>query len=499
MLIDIEQHKNGVAVSYVNKDGQIGTKNFNVAEYTDNFGFYDHEICDKSDPDVLPDMTHYDGRPIKKTHKFRFDVEELREFLNVKIPESDREELHAFRSMNAFAVDIEINLSGQEDEIFPDPEVAEYPICTIQITAPNFDTITLTTDKDRIAPSTDDPIIEDMINDYFKDHMQYIKTRIVYKTIILENEADLLNFFFKKVREYLHFTIWWNCDGFDIPYINNRSKLLGIDRTVASPTKTMKRDFKGEDWWPRHRLAEDYMKVVGDYSFDIWPKLSMSLDWISKYIFKIGKVPYDGTFRDMYMGDYKKFLFYGAVDTVLLQMIHQVKNYMNAIEASAYYCKIPLKDTWKQTKLCHALIWDDLYESNMINAEPFVKKVKTSYEGGWVKVPTHKFVEYPICDDFSALYPRLMISHNMSFESFEGRAKDKAEAIQAIKDGKYVSVDGNIYKNDKDYTIRRVEDKLQTARDVYKHMAHELTQTILVNVEDEMKKRGLELDKTKLF
>jgi len=172
---------------------------------------------------------------------------------------------------------------------------------------------------------------------------------------------------------------------------------------------------------------------------------------------------------------------------------------MASLEATAFYCKIPIKDTWKKTAMTHALIWDDLYENNLINAEPFEKKEKTSYGGGYVKKPSDKFVSYPVASDYSALYPRIWVSHGMSFESFVKKAESKEEAKKYFDQGYYVSVLGNIYKNDAVYTGKRVEQKLLDERGIYKKMFRDLKSKYLHNVEEEMQKRNLKLDNRKLI
>lgn len=501
MIIDIEQSNDAVKVSYADDKGKISMSSFNVATYTDNFGYFDYQICDKSDPDAEQTLKHYDGSSIKKVSSRKFDVEELREFLTKRIPASDRTKLYSFKTLNGYAVDIELDMRSTNDDIFPDPYIAKFPINTIQITAPNLSTVTITTDR-RVNSSIDDILIEDMINDYFKDtkDVHEITSRILFRTIVVNTEVDLLHMFMSKVLDDLHFVFWWNGDKFDIPYISTRMTKLGMSMSSYSPTNSVShRQGEKIDWWPKHRLTEDYLPVVGDYSWDIWPKLSMGLDWISNYMFNIGKVPYDGSFVDLLNGDHKIFLFYGAVDTILLQLIHQRRNYFSALETMANYCRIPIKDAWKTTAMGHALIWDDLYAENFVNASVYEKKEKTSYGGGYVKSPIDKFVEFPICSDFSALYPRIMISHGMSFENYLGRAKSTAEAKSAFDKGYYVSVKGNIYKNDKTYACKRVEEQLLNERGVYKHMFKDLKSTYLHNVEEEMLKRGLELDKKKLI
>jgi DNA polymerase elongation subunit (family B) len=198
----------------------------------------------------------------------KFDVEELREFLTKLIPEEDRAELFAFRSPNAYMCDIELDLSNLEDEIFPDPYIAAFPICTIQLTAPNLSTLTLTTDKHRYNPEESDSYVADLINDYFKDckPVHNITDRIQFKTICFDSEADMLRFFMSKVFERLHFIFFWNGDKFDVPYISNRLAKHNIDMSLYSPTGQISHRQGVEiPWWPKHRFidASTSIQMIG--------------------------------------------------------------------------------------------------------------------------------------------------------------------------------------------------------------------------------------------
>lgn len=141
--------------------------------------------------------------------------------------------------------------------------------------------------------------------------------------------------------------------------------------------------------------------------------------------------------------------------------------------------------------MVHSLIWDELYAENKINAIPYVKQEKKKYEGGYVKDPARKFCMFPVCIDFSALYPRVMQSFNFSFENLIGQVRGKDEAKEYIEKGYVVSVNGNIYKNDRDYTLRRLESKLLDERYAYKDLQQEVFLNIIPIVENEIIKRGL--------
>jgi len=491
MLIDTSQHGNNLSVSYIAEDGHIKLQEFDIRD-VNGFGSYDYAICDASDPDVEPVLRHFkDDLPIKRISSWRLDFDEKREFLTQSIPEPLRDQIFAFRQPELYMVDVEIDI--KDGEIFPSPQQAAFPIDSIQITAPNLRTVTLTTNSRAMQDDQQIAHIENLVNEHYKDAdwVWAQVERLAYSHIKFDTEAEMLNYFWSLVNKKLHCIAFWNGARFDVPYLNNRCPKIGVDMAQGSPTGEMS-DFNK---WPKHRYVMDYMQLVEKWGWDLAPLLSVGLDYVTKKIFPVGKVDYEGSYKDLYDGPIDRFLLYGAVDTINMQIIHKKKNYTAAIDSLVFRTKTSLWDSTKVTAQVHALCWDELYEDNKINGEPFVKKEKTSFEGGYVKSPTRKFVMFGVCSDFSALYPRLMQSYNMSFENFIGKVESKEHKEELIKTGFYVSVLGNYYKNDKDYTLKRIENKMLSARYAYKDLMLNIYRDALGPIEQELSKRSLRIPK----
>lgn len=495
MLIDVQQLKGSILASYVDSNNGISIKKFNVFE-TNGYGYYDYIICDDKDPDKEPVLKHFkDNKSIKKIPTSKFDYDELREFLVSSIPEEDKNELFEMRSPTMYAVDIEINIG--DGEIFPDPHKAEFEIDSIQITSPNLNTVTLTTNKRVLKDDAQILKIENDLNDHYKD-IDYVWTltdRIKYSHLIFEDEKSMLEYWWKAVNIKLHYVTFWNGDGFDVPYLSNRSIKNGIDLGMGSPTGEKQKFInRNKDksittyYWPAHRLVTDYMQIVDTNAMDI-DKQSLSLDYIANKTLGIGKIEYSGSFGDLYNGDIVRLMTYGAVDTVTMMLIHLNRNYSAGLESLAFYCRCPLSKITKTTEQVHSVIWDELYAKNLINAEPYDRKHKDPFEGGYVKEPNRKFVMYPCGVDFSALYPRIIQSHNMSFENFKGKVKNKYHAKELLREGKYVSVNGNYYDNNEEFCLKRVETKLLDERYAYKKYKLDIYLGPLAAIEKELASR----------
>jgi len=492
MLIDVSQKGNILTVSYADTEGSIQIEEFDI-KAVNGYGAYDYQLCEPDDPEVEPNLRHFMGnKPIKKVPSWRLDFDELREFLLHSIPKEIHEKIFAFKSPDLYMVDIEI-ATGKGD-LFPSPQLAEKPIDSIQITSPDFRTVTLSCNDRVLQDDAQILRIEDAINEHYKD-VEFLWSkvdRLKYAHIRFDTEKDMLEFFWKMVNEKLHAVSFWNGARFDVPYLWNRCPKLGVDMAMGSPTG----EISTFNTWPKHRYVNDYMAIVEKWAeWDLFPMTSTGLDWVTNRIFGIGKVKYTGGYYDLYSGPIERFMLYGAVDTINMQLIHQRKKYSMGKESLTFYTKTSMFDSNKVTAQVHAVIFDELYKNGLINAVPHEKKEKKKFEGGYVKTPVRKYSMFPVCVDFSALYPRIMQSHNMSFENYMGKVKDKAHSEQLLKDGYYVSVNGNYYKNDKDYTLRTVETKLLGERYDYKNLQMKVFIDVQTPLEQELKRRGLQIPK----
>ena len=489
MLIDTSQDGNIFTVSYSDESGEIKLHKFDIKE-TNGIGCYDYEICDESDPDKEPVLRHFkDNLPIKKVSAWKFDFDEKREFLLKQIPQELSKSIFSIHAPTMYMCDIEIDTG--DGDVFPDPHLAEFVIDAIQICSPDLKVLTLT----RHLKAKQDPmqikVVQKMVNDHYADipSVKDFAEQIDYQQIVFDSEKELLEFFYKLVNEKLHSVAFWNGNKFDVPYLWNRCPKIGVDIAAGSPTG----EISNFNFWPKHRYVFDYMEIVAKWGWDIPDLSSSGLDHISKQIIGAGKFAYDGNYPALYKGPIEDYLTYGAIDVVAMQLIHLKRGYTKSKNALVYYCKGSIWDANQVTALVHAVIWDELYANGLINAMPYVKQPKLKYPGGYVKTPARKFAMFPVCEDFSALYPRLMQSYNLSFENLIGVIKDEAERALYTEKGYIVSVNGNIYKNDRDYTLRKVETKLLGERYAYKDLQQEVFLNIMPKIEDEIIKRGIKI------
>ena len=71
-------------------------------------------------------------------------------------------------------------------------------------------------------------------------------------------------------------------------------------------------------------------KKINDFTYELaisakWEdiKEDFKLDTVGEAVVGIKKVKYDGSIQDMYEKDYPKYIFYNAIDTALVYLIHE--------------------------------------------------------------------------------------------------------------------------------------------------------------------------------
>jgi len=154
----------------------------------------------------------------------------------------------------------------------------------------------------------------------------YTQTYDYYKHF--ENEKDLISHFFEYLKENNDIIIAHNGSKFDDPYLYYRAEKIGLGGKNFSPFGKV-RTYTGRDKFGEYD-AVDILGVSQIDSMDLlkvyYPPLpKYSLDYVAKTILgdEYGKVNYhdEGNLEKLYLNDYKKYIKYGYVDTILLKDI----------------------------------------------------------------------------------------------------------------------------------------------------------------------------------
>ena len=266
----------------------------------------------------------------------------------------------------------------------------------------------------------------------------------------------------------------WNVRDYDWVFLVARARKIGVDPDVASFTKKMNKPFNfvanGKfgakiDYAeiPAHRIIVDYMELYSKWDTSVKVKESDSLDFVSEKVLgkECKKVNYEGDLTRLHREDYKKFVFYNAVDSCLVQQIHLKMKYIDILYGMAVLGKIKVKDAFSTLALTEGILREKLREQKNI---VLVRDEQTdeygdagagsSIKGGWVKDPVRGMATWTCCFDFASLYPTTMRQFNISADSYKGQqVKGKNYSIFnghqiPIEDDDIITLNGSVFKNE---------------------------------------------------
>ena len=445
-------------VSYVSPTGKMLTKYF---EWETPFKY---AKC--ADDDAERDLKYHgwEGNSIKKVYGGYPDRYSIYEFLD-GLPAEKTADLHKLYFPDTYFIDIETEVIDG----FPDPGTAPTMIQSISIV--HGDTILLY----GLKPLSEEEVkrIETKTNEYFKKYNT--NYQVIYKRF--KDEFNMLRYFFYEKMKEMPCITGWNFLNFDFRFLVNRAKRLtkvvnGILETIdpkkSSYSNRLNKIWKTEYEVPSHKLVFDYMLLYKSLDTSVKVKESNSLDFVSKEILGLNKIDYKGSLMELYEEDYEKFMFYNAVDSVLVQKIHEKGGYLNIILAIASLAKIQAIDVYSYNSgalgslaITEGVLRDKFREQENIifykeprperearqasqilldhNNErvPEVSKI----EGGWVKPPAIGMNRWVACYDFASLYPITQRQFYIAPENFIGVSINREDVYYKTAYGKPVKVD----------------------------------------------------------
>lgn len=495
MILDTfyNKYSKKYTISYIDED--TGEKK--VYEYTNVLSFpsYRENLNLKITPGCLK---NWNGNPVElvmeKEGDSRFNQ---RNFWFYEIPDHHLNHLLQTKTPRVYSFDIEVEVDEKE---FPEPSMAKFPILTISMVTPELNTIVLGTRKLQEGTETS---IKDKINDYISQSEYYKKTlmsdfpagSLGFEYKYFETEEEMLKYFLKWVSS-VPIIAGWNSILFDWQYIQNRitnyypDLKLSTSSCVYSLEQKRYQDMRGDYVYlkiPAHTLILDMMDIVGNYDLAVMPqKENLSLDYISSESpVKLGKIKYDGNIQDLYETDYPKYVFYNAVDSILVQLIDKCFRTLNNIYSQAHYATCPVKEAFSKIALTEAMFWNYFnkigpggsiepgidratFKSskyNNIKVATFQKGYKgvdintEKLIGAYVKTPVPGIWHWVACCDFASLYPSTIITCNLSIENLIGKLKPGTFSISKnLSNGKgsgsLVDADDLGNKNNYKYTYK---------------------------------------------
>lgn len=510
-------------VSYIEDNGTKQILSFNVNRFK---SFY-------STPSGS--FTNWDGskcdiRWVEKPSKF-----EIKTFLT-ELDKKYKDLLTKRTYPKVYTFDIEA-LKDSTGE-YSEAEYARGEISTISITSPDLNTIVLGT---QMLSNSEKETLERNFKEYIENTKFFKELNMpmpYVKYVHFYTEEEMLKYFLNSIVAKVPIITGWNCIKYDWNYIVNRIKnyyprlsikLASLTKRVVNKNHKDKFGNKIVLPMPEHTLILDMMEIIEQEDRKVLPmKESMKLDYIASASMGIHKIEYSGSLDDLYNNDYGKYVFYNSIDSLLVQLINYRFKTLDNIYLFALYCNEKIASCFSKIALTEALVYKDFYEQGLkIVYEDNPTPARSSLIGAYVKKPIPGIHQFVCCNDFASLYPSTIRTCNLSFENYIGvfwdnktldeykskpaqyvvigpnvfkndGTEDKPsmgvsvgvfldeEKLKKYRDNKdkyFVSVNGCVYKNDKDYSFRRIQATLKAARDNNKYLGKRMDATVMMDLE----------------
>ena len=255
-----------------------------------------------------------------------------------------------------------------------------------------------------------------------------VRKLLTYKKIegpdyleVYQDEAAILKRFVEIVKvENIDFLVGYNSDQFDLPYIMDRVKALGIELPLG-------RDNKGAHIRKGRGLTESVVR--GRPHVDLYPIVRRNVK-LSSYVLEnvvkdvLGiekeKIPSDLMWQYWDRGgkELLGFMQYSMEDAdVTLELAEKfLPQYIELTRIVG----LPIQDVSRMTagQLVEWLLIRDAFVRgelvpNKGGGREFLERRDATYEGGYVMEPEKGLIENIVVFDFRSLYPSIIVTHNI--------------------------------------------------------------------------------------
>tara|TARA_Y100001936_G_C16090095_1_gene685320 strand:+ start:61 stop:2574 length:2514 start_codon:yes stop_codon:yes gene_type:complete len=296
-----------------------------------------------------------------------------------------------------YIIDIEV----ASDEGFPDIRLANAPITSLTIHNSITD-VYYVFGLGEYSPNDPDKNIK-----YFRS----------------DSEIEMMEMFLQWWKENPpHIISGWNCKFFDIPYIINRMKFLGLETQYLSPIKRVVDKnvvIAGRDNMFYNIIGIstlDYIELYKKYTYKI--RESYRLDYIGQVELGMGKITDDEMQGyDLYKTDYQKFIEYNIKDVEIVKKLDDKMKLLDLVITIAYESKINFEDVFSPVKTWETIIYNFLKEQRIAVPQNRHKGDTKTIEGGYVKDPHVGMHKWVVSFDLNSLYPHLIQQYNISPET----------------------------------------------------------------------------------
>lgn len=322
------------------------------------------------------------------------------------------------------------------------------------------------------------------------------------------DEADLLKQFiqFWNLKQVAVVT-GWNIDFFDIPFIVNRiNRILGEgSANKLSPwnrTTVDVKQFQGKEEISVKILGVSCIDYLALYKKFTYVKLeSYSLAFVTQE--ELGETKLDHSeyenFNVFAEKGWNKFVQYNVRDARLVSKLERKLKLIELALTIAYRAKVNYSVVFGPVKTWDGIIHNALYSKKI--CVPFKEAVHDSdgIEGAYVKDPIPGWKYYTATLDATSLYPSIMMTLNMSPETFLGN--EPGVTVDYLLEGNTINIPGDEcwspigarFSKQKRGIVPELIEQYMAVRKTAKKQMLSIEQE-LEDIKQEINKRGLKID-----
>lgn len=436
MLLDYIQQGNSISVSYYAADGKTHIETINLRDDQ----MFNWEVCPESAYSRDKKYVSWDGKAVRRVPATRLTNFRMAEIID-DLPKEAHDRIFEYALPRTFFVDIETEIDP-ELSVKESAETAMKPITVIGIATPDRQIIVLSSFKD-LTPMERAQIQADINN-----HTKQFGVSFDFSFRCFNSEARMLDYFLTNMVARFPMMSGWNFVDFDWKYIVNRCDRLKPDVHIekASPIKKL----VGKNRFPAHVGVVDYMECYQKWDTSVAQKENLKLDQAGLDVLGVRKVAYTGTLDDLYRDDFPKYVYYNAIDCILVEMLHEKLGVSSIGNTLTYIAKCPTMRMFSPVSLTESILARDYYARDRVLPAIKGDRNQEPYEGAYVKKPKIGFHKCCICNDFASLYPNIMRELNLSPETLVVKlAEDDEVSKQKYLDKGYiVSASGCVFRKD---------------------------------------------------
>ena len=244
---------------------------------------------------------------------------------------------------------------------------------------------------------------------------------------LFEEEAELLKTFMDLIED-ADILSGWNSEGFDIPYMINRTaRILSKDDTrryclwnqMPKDRTYEKFGLERQTYDLVGRVHMDYMNLYRKYTYE--ERHSYALDAIGEYELSDRKIPYEGSLDQLYNDDFKKFLEYNRQDTALLDKLDKKLRFIELANELAHANTVLLQTTMGAVAVTEQAIINEAHARGLVVPSRNGYSDDNQAAGAYVAYPKKGIHEWIGAIDINSLYPSAIRALNMSVETIIGQ------------------------------------------------------------------------------